>query len=235
MRAKWYIRVILSPKCHAVHHEPKILTGGLPRISEFFEARTPKDPAILADIDGEIVFGGLYRGLRKVSVTNGVETFDYFIPRSKQLNVVNGDRVKAGEALTQGTPILHDLLRISGPEVLQKYLVDQVQEVYRRQGVDINDRHIELIVRQMSRKVRVIDPGDTDFLIGDRVDKIHFKMVNDALVAEGKRPAQAKQILQGITLSSLGTESFISAARSRKRHEFWLRLRFLVKLITFTD
>lgn len=189
-----------------------ITTGGLPRISEFFEARAPKDPAILSDIDGEVVFGGLHRGMRKVTVSNGTESFDYFIPRSKQLNVVNGDHVKAGEALTQGTPILHDVLRILGPDALQKYLVNQVQEIYRRQGVDINDRHIELIVRQMSRKVRVIEPGDTDFLIGDRVDRIHFKAVNDALIEQGKRPAQAKQVLQGITLASLGTESFISAA-----------------------
>lgn len=189
-----------------------ITTGGLPRISEFFEARAPKDPAILSDIDGEVIFGGLHRGLRKVSVTNGTDTFDYFIPRSKQLNVGNGDRVKAGDLITQGTPILHDVLRISGPEALQKYLVNQVQEVYRRQGVDINDRHIEVIVRQMSRKVRVIEPGNTEFLIGDRVDRIHFKAVNDALIEQGKRPAIAKQVLQGITLASLGTESFISAA-----------------------
>ena len=189
-----------------------ITTGGLPRISEFFEARAPKDPAVLADIDGEVVFNGFHRGLRKITVTNGVESFDYLVPRSKQLNVVNGDRVKAGDAITQGAPVMHDILRISGPEALQKYLVNQIQEVYRRQGVDINDRHIELIVRQMSRKVRVIDQGDTDFLIGDRVDRIHFKAVNDALVTEGKRPATAKQVLQGITLASLGTESFISAA-----------------------
>lgn len=203
---------IIAKMPRAASRTKDITTGGLPRISEFFEARAPKDPSILSDIDGEVVFGGLHRGLRKVSVTNGVETFDYFIPRSKQLNVVNGDRVKAGDSITQGTPILHDILRISGPDALQRYLVNQVQEVYRRQGVDINDRHIELIVRQMSRKMRVIEPGDTDFLIGDRVDKIHFKTVNDALILQGKRPATAKQILQGITLSSLGTESFISAA-----------------------
>lgn len=203
---------VIAKLPRAASRTKDITTGGLPRISEFFEARAPKDPAILSDIDGEIVFGGLHRGLRKVSVTNGVETFDYFIPRSKQLNFGNGDRIKAGDSITQGTPILHDVLRILGPEALQKYLVNQVQEVYRRQGVDINDRHIELIVRQMSRKVRVVDSGDTDFLIGDRVDRIHFKAVNDALITQGKRPAVAKQTLQGITLASLGTESFISAA-----------------------
>lgn len=190
----------------------KDITGGLPRIVELCEARVPKDPAILADIDGEVVFGGLHRGLRKVSVVNGDESFDYFIPRGKQLNVVSGDRVSAGDQLTSGVPVLHDILRILGPEVLQRYLVNQIQEIYRLQGIDINDRHIELIVRQMLRKVRIVDPGDTDFLIGDRVDKIHFKTVNAALAAEGKRVATAKPILMGIMLSSLSTESFISAA-----------------------
>ncbi len=189
-----------------------ITTGGLPRIAELFEARMAKDPAILSDIDGEVVFGGIYRGLRKVSVVNGDESFDYFIPRGKQLNVINGDKVSAGDQLTSGTPILHDILRILGPEVLQKYLVNQIQEIYRLQGIDINDRHVELIVRQMMRKVRIVDPGDTDFLIGDRVDKMHFKVVNAALAAEGKRVAVAKPVLMGITLASLGTESFISAA-----------------------
>lgn len=190
----------------------KDITGGLPRIAELFEARLPKDPAIIADSDGEVVFGGLHRGLRKVSVVNGQESFDYFIPRGKQVNVVNGDRVSAGDMITSGTPLLHDILRISGPDALQRYLVNQIQEIYRLQGIDINDRHIELIGRQMMRKVRIIDPGDTNFLIGDRVDRIHFKTVNAALQAEGKRVATAKPILMGITLASLGTESFFSAA-----------------------
>lgn len=190
----------------------KDITGGLPRIAELFEARAPKDPAVIADIDGEVVFGGLYRGMRKVSVVNGQESHDYFIPRGKQLNVVSGDHVTAGDLLTSGTPVLHDILRIMGPDVLQKYLVGQIQEIYRLQGVDINDRHIELIVRQMLRKVRVVDSGDTDFLIGDRVDRIHFKTVNEVLRAEGKKPAVAKPTLMGITLASLDSESFISAA-----------------------
>ena len=190
----------------------KDITGGLPRIAELFEARMPKDPAILADIDGEVVFGGIQRGLRKVSVVNGDQSFDYMIPRGKQLNVINGDRVSAGDQLTSGTPVLHDILRILGPETLQKYLVNQIQQIYRLQGIDINDRHIELIVRQMLRKVRIVEPGDTEFLIGDRVDRIHFKTVNTALQAEGKRVAVAKPVLMGITLASLGTESFISAA-----------------------
>ncbi|MGZ6250406.1 MAG: DNA-directed RNA polymerase subunit beta' [Candidatus Chromulinivorax sp.] len=190
----------------------KDITGGLPRISEIFEARISKDSAIISDIDGEVVFNGLHRGYRKISVVAGEESFDYLIPRDKQLIVANGDRVKSGDALTTGLPILHDLLRILGPDVLQTYIVNQVQEIYRLQGVDIDDRHIELIGKQMLRKVRVIDPGDTDFLIGDRVDKIHFRNVNALLRAEGKRAAVAKPILMGLTMASVGTESFFSAA-----------------------
>lgn len=190
----------------------KDITGGLPAIAELFEARVPKDPAILADIDGEVVFGGLHRGLRKVSVVSGAESYDYFVPRGKQLNVINGDRVSAGDALSAGVPILHDILKILGPEALQRYLVNRIQEIYLLQGITINDRHIELIVRQMLRKVRVIDQGDTDFLIGDRVDRIHFKAVNAILQSEGKKVAVAKPTLMGITLASLATESFISAA-----------------------
>jgi len=190
----------------------KDITGGLPRIAELFEARMPKDPAILSDIDGEVVFGGLHRGLRKITVISGDDSHDYFIPRNKQLNVVHGDRVRAGDQLTSGTPVLHDILRILGPDALQGYLVNMLQEIYRRQNVRIDDRHFEVIGRQMLRKVRIIDPGDTEFLIGDRVDKIHFKTVNAALQAEGKRVAVAKPVLMGLTLASLGTESFISAA-----------------------
>ncbi len=184
----------------------KDITGGLPRIAELFEARVPKDPAIIVDIDGEVVFGGMHRGMRKVSVVSGYETYDYMIPRGKQLNVVNGDRVTAGDLLTSGQPVLHDILRIMGADVLQKYLVNQIQEIYRTQGIDINDRHIELIVRQMLRKVRVVETGDTEFLIGDRVDRIHFKAVNELLQAEGKKPATAKPMLMGITTASLGIE-----------------------------
>lgn len=190
----------------------KDITGGLPRIAELFEARTPKDAAIIADIDGEIVFGGLHRGLRKVSIVAGTETYDYFIPRGKQLNVMNGDFVSAGDQITAGAPVLHDLLRILGPDAIQRYLVDQIQIIYRSQGIDINDKHIELIVRQMLRKVRVVDPGDTAFLIGDKIDRIHLKTVNGLIKAEGKRVAVSKPLLMGITQASLGTESFISAA-----------------------
>lgn len=190
----------------------KDITGGLPRIAELFEARTPKDPAIISDIDGEVVIGSLYRGMRKISVVNGAQSFDYFVPRGKQLNVVQGEKVSAGDLLTTGTPILHDILRILGPDTLQKYLVNQIQEIYMLQGITINDRHIELIVRQMLRKVRVVDPGETQFLIGDRVDRIHFKTVNELLRAEGKKTAVAKPMLMGLTIASLDTESFLSAA-----------------------
>ena len=188
------------------------ITGGLPRIAELFEARMPKDPAVVADIDGEIVFGGIHRGLRKISVVSAAETFDYFVVPGKQLNVASGDKVSAGDQLTVGTPVLHDLLRILGPDIVQRYLVDQIQEIYRLQGIDINDRHVELIARQMMRKVRVVDAGDTDFLVGDRIDRIHFKTVNALMQAEHKRVAVAKPVLMGITQASLGTESFISAA-----------------------
>jgi DNA-directed RNA polymerase subunit beta' len=190
----------------------KDIAGGLPRIAELFEARMPKDPAIISDIDGEVVIGGLHRGLRKISVVSSTESYDYFIPRGKQLNVVNGEHVNAGDLLTTGSPVLHDMLRILGPDVVQKYLVDQIQQIYRLTGVDINDRHIELIVRQMMRKVRIIESGDSDFLVGDRVDRIHFASVNAVLRAEGKKVAVAKPVLMGIMQASLSTESWISAA-----------------------
>ncbi len=190
----------------------KDIATGLPRIAELFEARTPKDVAIISDIDGEVVIGGLHRGLRKVSVVSGSETFDYFVPRGKQLNVVNGEIVNAGDLITTGSPVLQDILRILGTDVVLKYLVAKIQEIYRLQGVDINDRHIELIVRQMIRKVRVTDAGESDFLVGDRIDRLHFKTVNELLKSQGKRVAKAKPILMGLTQASLGTESFISAA-----------------------
>jgi DNA-directed RNA polymerase subunit beta' len=188
------------------------IAGGLPRIAELFEARMPKDPAIISDIDGDVVIGGLHRGLRKISVVSGADTYDYFVPRGKQLNVVDGEHVNAGDQLTTGVPVLHDMLRILGPDMVQNYLVDQIQQIYRLTGVEINDRHIEIIVRQMMRKVRIVEAGDSDFLIGDRVDRIHFAAVNAVLRAEGKKVAVARPVLMGLIQSSLGTESFISAA-----------------------
>ncbi len=188
------------------------ITGGLPRVSEIFEARITKDAAIIADIDGEVVFGGLHRGHRKISIVSGDNSFAYLVPRDRQLIVAEGERVKAGDALTNGVPVLQDVLRIMGIDVLQQYIINQVQEIYRLQGVDIDDRHIEVIAKQMLRKVRVVTPGDSDFLVGDLIDKIHFKAVNSALRAEGKTAAIARPVLMGITMASLGTESVFSAA-----------------------
>lgn len=190
----------------------KDITGGLPRIAELFEARAPKDIAIISDIDGEVVIGGVHRGLRKVSVVSGSESYDYFIQRGKQLSVVNGEHVNAGDLLTTGLPVLQDMLRILGPDCVQRYLVDQVEQIYRLQGVSINAKHYELIVRQMMRKVKIVDAGESDFMIGSRVDKMHFQLVNASLRAAGKRPALARPILMGLTQASLETESFISAA-----------------------
>ena len=190
----------------------KDITGGLPRIAELFEARMPKDPCILAEINGEIVIGPIHRGMRKISLVGSSNTVDYLIPRNKQLNVANGDYVQAGDQITLGAPVLHDILAILGIDKAQYYLVNQIQAIYRSQGININDRHFELVVRQMMRKVRIIDPGATSFLVGDRVDRIHLEHINEALAAEGKQPARARPMLMGITLASLGTESFISAA-----------------------
>ena len=189
-----------------------ITTGGLPRIAELFEARLPKDPAIMADIDGEVVIGGIHRGMKTISVVSGDQSYDYSVPRGKQLKVAEGDKVLAGELLTTGEPVLQDILRIKGPDSVQHYLVDQIQEIYRSHGIDTNDRHIEVIVRQMMRKVRIIESGDSDFLIGDRIDRLKFRQVNELIRSEGRRVAVAKPLMMGITMASLDTESMISAA-----------------------
>jgi len=188
------------------------ISTGLPRVAELFEARMPKDPAAIAEIDGQVLVGGLHRGMRKISVVSGDKSSDYLVARDKQLNFVDGDFVEAGDLLTSGEPILHDMLVIKGPDYVQKYLVNQIQQIYRLHGVDIDDRHIEIIVRQMLRKVKITDPGSSDFLVGDKVDRSKFRMINGLLQSEGKSIARAKPILMGITMSSLGTESFISAA-----------------------
>ena len=191
----------------------KDITGGLPRVAELFEARIPKDIAVLSEVEGIVRFGGLHRGQRRLTVTtDDGEVFEYTAASSRHLTVEDGERVKAGDALTSGVPSVHDILRILGPDEVQRYLVREIQEIYSLQGVDINDKHIEIIVRQMLRKVSVVDPGDTKFVAGDRVDKFHMQTVNRLTVKEGKKPASAKPILMGITKASLGTESFISAA-----------------------
>jgi len=193
----------------------KDITGGLPRVAELFEARKPKDFAIVTEINGVVSFGADSRGKRRIIVTpdlTDAEPKEYLIPKGKHISVHEGDVVRAGEALMDGSSNPHDILRIKGEKELSKYLVDEVQEVYRLQGVRINDKHIEVIVKQMLRRVRVIDVGDTDFLIGEHVEKIVFEETNARMVEEGKQPSLAEPLLLGITKASLSTESFISAA-----------------------
>ena len=191
----------------------KDITGGLPRVAELFEARIAKDAAVITEVDGVIQFGGLHRGQRRINVTTeDGEIFEYNVPRGKHFNVEDGEKVVAGDALTLGTPNIHDILRILGPDELQKYLVREVQIIYTLQGVSVNDKHLEVIVRQMLRKVRITDPGDTNFIVGDRIDKMHLKTVNKLIAKEKKKIATARPILMGITKASLGTESFLSAA-----------------------
>jgi DNA-directed RNA polymerase subunit beta' len=191
----------------------KDITGGLPRVAELFEARKPKEQAVISEIDGIVEYGGFVKGMRKVIVKNEMgDTREYLISKGKHVNVHEGDWVQAGEPLMDGSANPHDILDVLGPKELQKYLVDEVQKVYRLQGVSINDKHIEVIVRQMLRKVKIEDPGDTDFLIGSQLDKFAFAEENDRVMSQGKRPAVGKPILLGITKASLSTDSFISAA-----------------------
>ncbi len=191
----------------------KDITGGLPRVAELFEARKPKECAIISEIDGFVSFGKDVKGKRKVIITPEVgDAKEYLIPRGKHISVREGDTVMAGEPLMDGSANPHDILRILGVKELAKYLVDEVQEVYRLQGVKINDKHIEVIVRQMLRKAKIKDPGDTIFLAGEQVERYIFEEENERILAEGGQPAVAEPLLQGITKASLSTESFISAA-----------------------
>ncbi|MBM4147431.1 MAG: DNA-directed RNA polymerase subunit beta' [Lentisphaerae bacterium] len=190
------------------------ITGGLPRVAELFEARQPKDAAEIAKIEGVVDFGPNQRGRRcliiRDQVTDGTE--EHLIPMGKHIVVFKGDRVKKGQQLTEGPVVPQEILDVCGPQELQEYLVNEVQQVYRLQGVKINDKHIEIIVRQMLRKVRITNPGDTEFLWGEQVSRQRFIEANEEAVAEGKRPAEASPALLGITKASLETESFISAA-----------------------
>ncbi len=191
----------------------KDITGGLPRVAELFEARKPKEHAVISEIDGTMEYGGFVKGMRKVIVKNDMgDSREYFIPKGKHVNIHEGDWVRAGEPLMDGSVNPHDILDVLGPKELQKYLVDEVQQVYRLQGVSIHDKHIEVIVRQMLRKVRIESSGDTDFLIGAQVDKFVFADANEQAVAKGGQPATGKPILLGITKAALSTDSFISAA-----------------------
>jgi len=190
------------------------ITGGLPRVAELFEARQPKDAAEIAKIEGVVDFGPNQRGKRclliRDEVTGAAE--EHLIPMGKHIVVFKGDRVRKGQQLTEGPVVPQEILDVCGPQELQKYLVNEVQQVYRLQGVEINDKHIEIIVRQMLRKVRITNPGDTDFLWGEQVNRQRFLEVNEQVASEGKRPAEAQPALLGITKSSLETDSFISAA-----------------------
>jgi DNA-directed RNA polymerase subunit beta' len=192
----------------------KDITGGLPRVAELFEARRPKDAAEIAKIDGIVEMGGTARGKRRLILKDpetGTEE-EHLIPLTKHIIVFKGDFVKKGQQLTEGPIVPHEILEVCGPQELQEHLVNEVQEVYRLQGVEINDKHIEIIVRQMLRKVKITDPGDTSLLWGDQVDKLDFEGENKKVVEKGGKPAEAVPVLLGITKASLETDSFISAA-----------------------
>src|SRR5215208_5008876 len=206
-------------------YKTRDITGGLPSVAELFEARRPKDPATISEIDGVVRFGEIKRGKREIYVqpmrleghTNwvadeGQEAQFYEVPAGKHLRVHEGDRVRAGDRLSEGPVNPHDILRIKGPRAVQEYLLNEVQEVYRLQGVKINDKHVGVIVRQMLQKVRVMDPGTTEFLEGEHVDKQSFRDENERAKKKKTTPATSEPLLLGITKASLTTQSFISAA-----------------------
>ncbi len=189
------------------------IVGGLPRVAELFEVRKPKDQAIVTEIDGIVSFGPESKGKRKIVISpEAGDPKEYLIPKGRHITVQEGDFVEAGELITEGNPDLHDILKIKGEKYLANYLVEEIQEVYRFQGVQINDKHIEVIVRQMLKKVQIIDPGDSGFLIGQQVEKNVFMKENERCIRQGEEPAMAEPMVLGITQASLTTESFISAA-----------------------
>jgi DNA-directed RNA polymerase subunit beta' len=191
------------------------ITGGLPRVAELFEARKPKDAAIIAEIAGTIRFGRDYKNKRRISIEpmdKNEETREYLIPKGKHIHLQDGDIVEKGDFIVEGNPAPHDILAIKGIEELAAYLVNEIQEVYRLQGVLINDKHIEVIVRQMLQKVEITDQGETDMISGEQVDKIEFDQLNAKAKEEGKKIATGTPVLLGITKASLQTRSFFSAA-----------------------
>jgi DNA-directed RNA polymerase subunit beta' len=191
----------------------KDITGGLPRVVELFEARSPKEPAIITEIDGAVHLGDVHKGMRKVIVESDMgDTREYLVPRSIHINVQEGERVRAGEPLIDGPINPHDVLQVLGEKELQRYMTDKIQEVYRSQSVAINDKHIEVIVRQMMRSVKIEEVGDTEFLIDEQVDRWKFQEENERVTAAGGTPAIGRPLLLGITKASLSTDSFISAA-----------------------
>ncbi|MYI07019.1 MAG: DNA-directed RNA polymerase subunit beta' [Gemmatimonadetes bacterium] len=194
-------------------YKTRDITGGLPRVAELFEARRPKDPAVVTEIDGAVSFGDIKRGKREVFVTpRQGKRMTYEVPVGKHMRVHQGDQVRAGDRLSEGPKNPHDILQIQGARAVQEYLLNEIQEVYRLQGVKINDKHIGVIVRQMLQKVRVVDPGGTDLLEGEHVDRVEFRAINEEAKEAGKKPAIQEPLLLGITKASLTTESFISAA-----------------------
>jgi DNA-directed RNA polymerase subunit beta' len=190
----------------------KDITGGLPRVVELFEARRPRETAIISEINGVARYGEIVKGYRRVIVKGDDAEKEYQIPRNLHINVQDGERVHAGDPFTDGPRNPHDILHVLGDTELQKYLVNEIQEVYRLQGVNINDKHLEVIVRQMMRWVKIEDIGDTEFLPEEVVDKFKFKKENQRVIEAGGRAAQGKRVLLGITKASLSTDSFISAA-----------------------
>ncbi|MBZ0229131.1 MAG: DNA-directed RNA polymerase subunit beta', partial [Bauldia sp.] len=191
------------------------ITGGLPRVAELFEARRPKEAAVIAEISGTVRFGRDYKNKRRIAIQpseKDVEPVEYLVPKGKHIHLQDGDIVEKGDAIVEGNPAPHDILAIKGVEELAAYLVNEIQDVYRLQGVSINDKHIEVIVRQMLQKVEIDDVGETDLIQGDQIDKVELDEVNARTVAEGKKPATAHPVLLGITKASLQTRSFISAA-----------------------
>jgi len=191
------------------------ITGGLPRVAELFEARRPKESAVIAEISGTVRFGRDYKNKRRITIEpadKDEEAREYLVPKGKHIHLQDGDVIEKGDFIVEGNPAPHDILAIKGVEELAGYLVNEIQDVYRLQGVSINDKHIEVIVRQMLQKVEVNDSGETDLIQGEQVDKIEFDEVNARVVAEGKKPATAHPVLLGITKASLQTRSFISAA-----------------------
>jgi DNA-directed RNA polymerase subunit beta' len=193
----------------------KDITGGLPRVAELFEVRKPKEVAVLSEIDGYVsISKSTKKGKQRVSITpvDVGDKKEYLIPRGKHINVYEGDYIRAGEPLIGGSAVPQDILSIKGEVALARYLVDEVQEVYRLQGVRINDKHIEVIVRQMMRRVKVLTVGDTDFITEEQVDRIKFEEANKAVIEKGGKPATAEPLILGITKASLSTDSFISAA-----------------------
>jgi len=191
------------------------ITGGLPRVAELFEARRPKDAAIISELDGRVEFGKDYKTKRRILVVpddSAIAPAEYLVPKGRHLAVFEGDYVKRGDLIVDGNPVPHDILRILGVEALAKYLVSEIQEVYRLQGVKINDKHIEVIVRQMLQKVEITETGDTTLMVGEQIDREDFEIMSNKLLLENKFPPKCRSVLQGITKAALLTRSFISAA-----------------------